>query len=223
MSTPLPIARLATTQPDFQPKLLKMLAHEAGQDDAISATVKGILAEVRRRGDEARLSGLGAHEGEEPGHIPGTEAIHLDIGDGTADRAAALHHRLTPGDDDARIPRLPRREDDVASLGPLQHHRVAQRHERRRVEPRKERRLRQHSLDAGEVFVDGGDVGVIHGGGFVVDDGAHVIGAVDDREVVGGGRADRAPQTRHAERRSVDRRGYRRSSKRCAAAAHAES
>ncbi len=55
MSTPLPIARLATTQPDFQPKLLKMLAHEAGQDDAISATVKGILAEVRRRGDEAVL------------------------------------------------------------------------------------------------------------------------------------------------------------------------
>ena len=51
MSTPLPIARLATTQPDFQPKLLKMLAHEAGQDDAISATVEGILAEVRRRGD----------------------------------------------------------------------------------------------------------------------------------------------------------------------------
>ncbi|MGA1229019.1 MAG: histidinol dehydrogenase [Burkholderiaceae bacterium] len=55
MSTPLPIQRLATTQPDFQPRLLKMLAHEAGQDDAISATVKGILADVRGRGDEAVL------------------------------------------------------------------------------------------------------------------------------------------------------------------------
>ena len=55
MSSPLPITRLSSTEPGFDARLAKMLAHEAGQDESISQTVKEIIAAVRARGDEALL------------------------------------------------------------------------------------------------------------------------------------------------------------------------
>ncbi|MEB2318981.1 MAG: histidinol dehydrogenase [Pseudomonadota bacterium] len=56
MSTGKPaIARLDSTSPDFPDRLRALLHYEAGQDAAIEATVAGILADVRERGDEALL------------------------------------------------------------------------------------------------------------------------------------------------------------------------
>jgi len=49
------IKRLNSTDADFQSQLEALLAWESVSDDAVFNTVKGILADVRRRGDEAVL------------------------------------------------------------------------------------------------------------------------------------------------------------------------
>ncbi len=49
------LARLRTSDPDFQPRLEALLAHEAGANEAVNRTVTEILAQVRARGDAALL------------------------------------------------------------------------------------------------------------------------------------------------------------------------
>lgn len=49
------IRRLSSQQADFQIELDKLLAFETTQDEKLEATVAGILADVRKRGDEAVL------------------------------------------------------------------------------------------------------------------------------------------------------------------------
>ena len=49
------VRRLATTQPDFDARLAELLAFEAAQDPAVDATVAGIVADVKARGDAALL------------------------------------------------------------------------------------------------------------------------------------------------------------------------
>jgi len=55
MSVPV-INRLDSRSPDFGPTLRRLLAFEAGQDEAIERTVKDLLADVRQRGDAALLA-----------------------------------------------------------------------------------------------------------------------------------------------------------------------
>ncbi|HEX7810541.1 MAG TPA: histidinol dehydrogenase [Burkholderiales bacterium] len=50
------IARLATRDADFQPKLAALLAFEVSQDAGIDDTVAAILADVKQRGDDAVLA-----------------------------------------------------------------------------------------------------------------------------------------------------------------------
>ena len=50
------IARLATRDADFEPKLAALLAFEGSQDPAIDDAVTAILADVKQRGDEAVLA-----------------------------------------------------------------------------------------------------------------------------------------------------------------------
>lgn len=49
------IQRLSTSDPDFWPRLEALTAWEGVADDAVTATVRDILAQVRQRGDEAVL------------------------------------------------------------------------------------------------------------------------------------------------------------------------
>ena len=49
------IAKLKSTQPDFAQTLGRLLRYDAAQDDAIAATVKKIVADIRARGDQALL------------------------------------------------------------------------------------------------------------------------------------------------------------------------
>ncbi len=49
------IAKLKSTQPDFSQALGRLLRYDAAQDDAIAATVKQIVADIRARGDQAVL------------------------------------------------------------------------------------------------------------------------------------------------------------------------
>jgi histidinol dehydrogenase len=49
------IRRLSTTDSDFKARLDALLAFETAQDDSIDATVAGILADVKKRGDAAVL------------------------------------------------------------------------------------------------------------------------------------------------------------------------
>ena len=49
------IARLSTTSADFQPRLAGLLRFDAAQDQAITDTVKTIIADIRARGDAALL------------------------------------------------------------------------------------------------------------------------------------------------------------------------
>ncbi|MEO8343037.1 MAG: histidinol dehydrogenase [Gallionella sp.] len=49
------ITRLATVQPDFDTQLNKLLAYEETADEKLEATVAAILADVKKRGDEAVL------------------------------------------------------------------------------------------------------------------------------------------------------------------------
>ena len=49
------IARLDTSAPEFESALGRLLAFEATQDEAVDATVRAILADVRARGDAALL------------------------------------------------------------------------------------------------------------------------------------------------------------------------
>lgn len=50
------IARLATRDADFEPKLAALLAFEGSQDPSIDDAVAAILADVKQRGDEAVLA-----------------------------------------------------------------------------------------------------------------------------------------------------------------------
>ena len=49
------IKRLSTKQPDFDAQLNLLLAFEETADEKLEATVAAILADVKRRGDEALL------------------------------------------------------------------------------------------------------------------------------------------------------------------------
>jgi len=49
------IARLSTREPEFEPKLVNLLAFEGAQDERVESTVEAILRDVRSRGDEAVL------------------------------------------------------------------------------------------------------------------------------------------------------------------------
>ncbi|NDC09912.1 MAG: histidinol dehydrogenase, partial [Oxalobacteraceae bacterium] len=49
------IRRLNTTDPDFNARLLGVLAFEAAEDEAIDRAAANILAEVKQRGDDAVL------------------------------------------------------------------------------------------------------------------------------------------------------------------------
>ncbi|RUQ38000.1 MAG: histidinol dehydrogenase [Candidatus Competibacteraceae bacterium] len=49
------LQRLNTTHPDFWPRLEALTAWEGVADDAVTATVRDILAQVRQRGDDALL------------------------------------------------------------------------------------------------------------------------------------------------------------------------
>lgn len=51
----LTIQRLNTTDPDFWPRLEALTAWDSVADEAVTATVREILAQVRRRGDDALL------------------------------------------------------------------------------------------------------------------------------------------------------------------------
>ncbi|MFZ9480895.1 MAG: histidinol dehydrogenase, partial [Burkholderiaceae bacterium] len=55
MSVPVRIAKLSSQQPDFQAVLARLLRFDAAQDEAISATVKQVIADIRARGDQALL------------------------------------------------------------------------------------------------------------------------------------------------------------------------
>lgn len=50
-----PIRQLDTTDPDFNAKLMQVLAFEASEDEAIDRAAAGILADVKARGDAAVL------------------------------------------------------------------------------------------------------------------------------------------------------------------------
>jgi histidinol dehydrogenase len=47
------LRRLSSAQPDFEARLASLLAFESAQDPGVDATVAGILADVKRRGDPA--------------------------------------------------------------------------------------------------------------------------------------------------------------------------
>jgi histidinol dehydrogenase len=49
------ISRLASTDPDFEPRLARLLAFESAQDPSVDARVAEIIDAVRSRGDEAVL------------------------------------------------------------------------------------------------------------------------------------------------------------------------
>jgi histidinol dehydrogenase len=49
------LRRLSTAEAGFDAELERLTRYEAAQDDAVEATVRGIIAEVRRRGDDAVL------------------------------------------------------------------------------------------------------------------------------------------------------------------------
>ncbi len=49
------IRQLDTTDPDFQAKLMQVLAFEASEDEAIDRAAANILADVKARGDAAVL------------------------------------------------------------------------------------------------------------------------------------------------------------------------
>jgi histidinol dehydrogenase len=55
MSTPVRIAHLTTAAPDFQARLQALLRFDKAADEAITATVKDIISQVRTRGDAAVL------------------------------------------------------------------------------------------------------------------------------------------------------------------------
>lgn len=55
--------RLSTTQPDFEVRFAERLHWSAEQDEAIEQRVKGILADVRTRGDAAVLEYTGRFDG----------------------------------------------------------------------------------------------------------------------------------------------------------------
>ncbi len=55
MSAPVRIAKLSSQQPDFQAVLARLLRFDAAQDEAISTTVKQVIADIRARGDQALL------------------------------------------------------------------------------------------------------------------------------------------------------------------------
>lgn len=55
MTASVRIARLTTTQSDFQSSLARLLRFDAAQDEAIAKTVKDIIADIRSRGDTALL------------------------------------------------------------------------------------------------------------------------------------------------------------------------
>ena len=65
------ISRLSTRDPDFGPRLDRLLAFEANQDERIDTTVASIIADVRSRGDAAvidytkKFDGLNVVSGEE--------------------------------------------------------------------------------------------------------------------------------------------------------------
>ncbi|MFA7503217.1 MAG: histidinol dehydrogenase [Burkholderiaceae bacterium] len=103
----LAITRLDSASPDFGARLRELLHYEAAQDAAIEATVAGILADVRERGDAAllehtrRLDGVAADTAADL-EIPATElrsaleslpAEQRDALRGAADRIRAFHER----------------------------------------------------------------------------------------------------------------------------------
>jgi histidinol dehydrogenase len=49
MTQPVKIHRLTSSQPDFQQRLDQLLRFDAAQDEAISKTVKDIVADIRAR------------------------------------------------------------------------------------------------------------------------------------------------------------------------------
>lgn len=49
------IGRLSTADADFEPRLARLAGYEASQDEQIEATVRAIIADIRKRGDAALL------------------------------------------------------------------------------------------------------------------------------------------------------------------------
>ena len=104
------IHELDTSRPDFRARLAALLAWEPAQDEAIERAVAGILADVRRRGDDALLEYTRRFD-------------RLDVAD-----AAALE--LPPATLHAALEALPREQRDAlqAAAG-----RVREYHERQKA------------------------------------------------------------------------------------------
>ncbi|MDP1633408.1 MAG: histidinol dehydrogenase, partial [Gallionellaceae bacterium] len=68
------IRRLSTRDPSFNAELDALLAYEATADEKLEATVAGILADVKRRGDEAVLEYTNKFD-----RLPLTDAAAMEL------------------------------------------------------------------------------------------------------------------------------------------------
>ena len=72
------ISRLSTRDPDFGPRLDRLLAFEASQDEHIESTVASIIADVRARGDAALIAYTQKFDGLD---VASMEELELSPGD----------------------------------------------------------------------------------------------------------------------------------------------
>lgn len=73
------ITRLSSSQSDFQSVLGRLLKFDAAQDDAISKTVKSIIADIRGRGDQALLDYTSRFDGVSAARVADLEISKAEL------------------------------------------------------------------------------------------------------------------------------------------------
>jgi histidinol dehydrogenase len=73
------VRRLSTRQPDFDARLGELLAFEAAQDPEVEATVAGILADVKSRGDAAVLEYTKRFDRSDAPSVPALEVSRAEL------------------------------------------------------------------------------------------------------------------------------------------------
>ncbi len=88
------IRQLDTTDPDFQAKLMQVLAFEASEDEAIDRAAANILADVKARGDAAVLEYTNRFDRLNAGSIAALEIPHAELQAALASLPDARRHAL---------------------------------------------------------------------------------------------------------------------------------
>lgn len=89
------IAKLKSTQLDFAQTLGRLLRYDAAQDDAIAATVKKIVADIRARGDQALLEYTAKFDQVQAASVPELEIPRSELLDALNGLPTAQRDALT--------------------------------------------------------------------------------------------------------------------------------